>query len=80
MSITREQAICWLFCEEINEDSISGLTKRIDSMKVIEVCYEKSPQQPRLIPLMFLHTHLSRFQKYTISSEDCAAKAINGNH
>ena len=48
MTITREQAICLLFCEEINEDNISRFIKRIDSMKDIDICYKKEPHQPIL--------------------------------
>jgi hypothetical protein len=80
MIISREQAICLLFCEEVSEANISMLTKRIGSMEGIEICYETDPLQPRLIPSTFLQTHQSRFRKYAISSKLCTTKVNNSGH
>ncbi|KAI8047344.1 hypothetical protein BDF21DRAFT_405132 [Thamnidium elegans] len=47
-------------------------------MKDFDNCYEKDPHQPRLIPLVLLHAHPSRFLKYIISSKDYVDKTISG--
>jgi hypothetical protein len=65
MTTTREQAICLLFCEEINEDNISRLTKRIDSMKDIGICYEKDQHQPILLPIIRINANQFTYHRYS---------------
>lgn len=46
--ITREQAICTFYCKEYNEKNVTKLTKIIDSVKNVDICYLENPFMPIL--------------------------------
>ncbi len=79
MAITKEQAICLLFCEEINEDNIPGLTKRINLMKDIDICYEKDPHQPILLPIIRINANQFTYHRYSSNALKLGEKSINEN-
>jgi hypothetical protein len=77
VNVTREQAICMFFCEEFNESNKTRLTKRIDEMKDIDICYEKDPLQPILASLALMNADPLRFHKYATSSAGMHSQTIN---
>ncbi|KAG0739312.1 hypothetical protein G6F57_005590 [Rhizopus arrhizus] len=62
--ISRELAICILFCTEYNETNVSLLTKRINDMRDMEVVYENDSEMPVLLPLIRYNAHPIRYHKY----------------
>ncbi|ORX47506.1 hypothetical protein DM01DRAFT_1339136 [Hesseltinella vesiculosa] len=62
--ISRDQAICLLFCEEYNEGNAARLRKRIEDMKDFEICYENDPQDPVLIHLRLWHAKAFKYKRY----------------
>lgn len=79
MIITREEAICLIFCEEKNEDNISRLSKRIELMGDIDICYETDPQQPVLLPIVRINANQFTFHRYLNKVVDPKKKIINEN-
>ncbi|KAI8988017.1 hypothetical protein BDF20DRAFT_853353, partial [Mycotypha africana] len=79
MAITREQAIYLLFCEEINKENISRLTERINSLKDIEICYEKDPHQPILLPIVRINANQFTYHRYLSNALKLEKKSINEN-
>ncbi|KAI7870874.1 hypothetical protein BDF14DRAFT_1770697 [Spinellus fusiger] len=41
--ITREQEICMFYCEEYNETNVENLTKEVDAIKNVDICYSDDP-------------------------------------
>jgi hypothetical protein len=64
VNVTREQAICTFFCEEYNESNKARLTKRIDELKDIDICYEKDPRQPILMSLVRINLNPFLYHRY----------------
>jgi hypothetical protein len=48
MTISREEAICILYCEKYTEANVETLSKRINEMIDIEICYNNDPYEPML--------------------------------
>ncbi|KAI8329964.1 hypothetical protein BC941DRAFT_441740 [Chlamydoabsidia padenii] len=46
VTINREQAICMFYCEPYNESNVVKLSKLIDDMNNIEICYSDDPTEP----------------------------------
>ncbi|CAO3684585.1 unnamed protein product [Umbelopsis vinacea] len=64
VNVTREQAICMLFCVEYNDANVAELVKRITDMEDIDVCYEVDPCQPFLLPLVRMNGNPFRYRRY----------------
>ncbi|KAI7899555.1 uncharacterized protein BX663DRAFT_418464, partial [Cokeromyces recurvatus] len=62
--ISREQAICMFYCQPYNESNISKLSKLIDNVENIEICYSYDPTEPMLISLKTLHTKSFKYHQY----------------
>lgn len=69
ITITREQAICMFYCEEFNESNVIRLTKIIDDLKDIEICYSEDPTEPMLKCITRINNNPFKFKKY-ISKND----------
>jgi hypothetical protein len=74
INVSREQAICMLFCVEYNNVNVAGLVKRINDMKDIDVCYETDPCEPILISLKRIYGNPLKYHRYSPSS------AFSGEH
>ncbi|ORX52022.1 hypothetical protein DM01DRAFT_1337010 [Hesseltinella vesiculosa] len=48
VSITRQQAICMFYCEKYNEENIVKLSKRIEEIEDVDICYMNDPASPLL--------------------------------
>ncbi|KAI8388295.1 uncharacterized protein BYT42DRAFT_559595 [Radiomyces spectabilis] len=66
MKITRDHALCALFCEEFNEQNVILLRKRLEKMNDFEICYESDPAKPVLLPLRRLYGNPTNYHKYDI--------------
>ncbi|KAI9301128.1 hypothetical protein BJ944DRAFT_11032 [Cunninghamella echinulata] len=77
--VTREQAACILFCEEITENNMSKLTKQIDSMKDIEICYEKDPLKPMLLPTVRINSNPFCYLRYLCNTSKLESKIKDKN-
>jgi hypothetical protein len=67
-TITREQALCMLFCVEFNLTNVEKLKDRIKNMADIDICYETDPLHPRLIPLQLIYAQPLKFHTYIPST------------
>ncbi|GAA5811460.1 hypothetical protein MFLAVUS_004897 [Mucor flavus] len=50
MDITREKAICMLYCEEYSEENANRLLKIIDKIG-LDICYQTNPLKSALAPI-----------------------------
>lgn len=63
--ITREQALCMLFCLEHNEENIKELTTKLKDMKDIDICYQNDPLKPILLPPVRINSNPFIYLRYT---------------
>jgi hypothetical protein len=64
ITVTREQAICMFYCEEYNETNVAELTKIIDDLKNVEICYLEDPTKPFLCSLKSLKANQLEYHQY----------------
>lgn len=62
--ITGEQAICMFFCEEYNEDNIKKLTKEVDDIINVEICYTEDPTKPIISRKRTINQNPFLYHKY----------------
>lgn len=62
-TITREQAICMLYCVSITM-KMSTFISTIDALKSVEICYKDGHVEPILISLKSLEAHTAKYRKY----------------
>lgn len=67
MSITRNQAIYMLFCEEYSDENAAILAKKIEQLGNFDVCYENSPNKPVLVHLYVIRNDPFTFKRYLTS-------------
>ncbi|CEP14846.1 hypothetical protein [Parasitella parasitica] len=79
VTISREQAICMFYCEPYNESNVVKLSKLIDDMNNIEICYSDDPTEPMLISLKSLYASPFKYHQYPASLKDCK-KDKDNNH
>ncbi|KAI9496161.1 hypothetical protein BDB00DRAFT_810754 [Zychaea mexicana] len=70
MNITRNQAICMLFCEEYSDDNATRLAKKIEQLGAFDVCYENDPRRPVLLTQAIINSQPSIFKRYETSSKE----------
>ncbi|ORX52021.1 hypothetical protein DM01DRAFT_1337009 [Hesseltinella vesiculosa] len=64
-TITRQQAICMFYCEKYNEDNVIRLSKRIDEMEDVDICYLKDdPTRPFLCSVTTIHSNPFQYHLY----------------
>ncbi|KAI7898916.1 uncharacterized protein BX663DRAFT_489685 [Cokeromyces recurvatus] len=66
-TVTKEQAICMLYCEEYNDINVRRLLEKLNSFEDLEICYEKDPLEPKLIPLQTIYWQPHRFRIFNIN-------------
>jgi hypothetical protein len=64
MDITREKAICMLFCQEYNEYNVKELDERIRRLGGIDIYYATDPTEPVLLPLAKIYSNPYKYQQY----------------
>ncbi|KAI7876508.1 uncharacterized protein EV154DRAFT_526029 [Mucor mucedo] len=65
IEISREQALCMFFYEEYNETNAARLSKLIDDLGNIEICYiDDDPTEPLLISHKRLYSKPFTYLKY----------------
>ncbi|KAI7900692.1 uncharacterized protein BX663DRAFT_517293 [Cokeromyces recurvatus] len=68
ITISREQAICMFYCQPYNESNVSKLSKLIDNMDNIEICFADDPTEPMLLRQLRINQNPLKFKTYV--SED----------
>lgn len=63
-TITREQALCLLFCKEHNEDNIKMILEKVALYEDLEIFHAGDPLQPMLLPHVRIHLDPFGFRKY----------------
>lgn len=48
-NISREKAVCIFYCEEINEENVARLLKKIDNIGDLGLCYDDDRKHPLLV-------------------------------
>ncbi|KAI8376266.1 uncharacterized protein BYT42DRAFT_497920 [Radiomyces spectabilis] len=64
VTISREQAICMFYCELYNESNVVKLSKLIDDMNNIEICYSDNPTEPMLLCQTRINQNPVKFKTY----------------
>ncbi|KAI8092347.1 uncharacterized protein B0P05DRAFT_525884 [Gilbertella persicaria] len=67
--ITREQALCLLFCKEYNEDNIKMALEKVSLYEDLEICHAGDPLQPMLLPHVRIHSNPFGFKKYSSEAD-----------
>ncbi|ORX54527.1 hypothetical protein DM01DRAFT_18160 [Hesseltinella vesiculosa] len=62
MEITREQAICILFCEEYSERNIAKLSRRLKDLENMDIVYENNPEMPVLVSIKMINKKPWQYQ------------------
>ncbi|KAI9253627.1 hypothetical protein BY458DRAFT_337359 [Sporodiniella umbellata] len=72
ITITREQAICMLYCVLFDDENVKKFVPTIDALKGLEICYKEDPMEPMLISLKKLEARVVKYHRYptTQSLED----------
>ncbi|KAI8073475.1 uncharacterized protein B0P05DRAFT_548704 [Gilbertella persicaria] len=72
MTITREQAICMLYCATYTEENVKKLVPMINALQGLKICYKEDPMESVLFSSDNLKTHTAKCRKYpaTIQSLD----------
>ncbi|KAI8079889.1 uncharacterized protein BX664DRAFT_341718 [Halteromyces radiatus] len=76
--VTKEQAICMLFCKEYNDENVVNLGKRLKEME-LEVCYIHDPTEPVLIPIRSISVNPLKYHLYVPLSMNKGSKTNNDN-
>lgn len=63
MDITREKAICMLYCEEYSEENANRLLKIIGNNE-IDICYRTNPLKPALAPISRIFAEPYMYKRY----------------
>lgn len=63
-SISREQAICIVYCKEFNDENVRWLLKKIDKLEELELCYDDDPKHPLLVTCVRVNAEHSKCKKY----------------
>ncbi|CAO3664519.1 unnamed protein product [Rhizopus stolonifer] len=77
--ITREQAICMFYCKEYNEKNVAKLTKEVDAIKNVDICYFDDSLAPVLLCIRTINQNpfkIHKYQKRELLEED-AEKTTN---
>lgn len=66
LNITKERALCVLFCKEYNQENVIQLVKRIQDLKDMDVCYINNPREPVIVPLDRILSNPYKYQRYIV--------------
>lgn len=56
--------MCIFYCQAYNESNVAELTKRIEEMKDVDICYLEDPTEPILASLPSMNSYPSRYRRY----------------
>ncbi|KAG1140683.1 hypothetical protein G6F37_012940 [Rhizopus arrhizus] len=62
--ISKEQAVCIFYCQAYNESNVAELTKRIEEMKDVDICYLEDPTEPILACIITINSRPFRYHLY----------------
>ena len=62
--ISREQAVCIFYCQAYNDSNVAELTKRIEEMKDVDICYLQDPTEPILACVMTINSRPFSYHLY----------------
>ncbi|KAI9020182.1 hypothetical protein CLU79DRAFT_756057 [Phycomyces nitens] len=64
VTISREQAICMFYSEPYNESNVVKLSKLIENLDDIEICYSVDPTEPMLLCQTRINQNPLKYQQY----------------
>jgi hypothetical protein len=64
MIISREQAICILYCVEFNEENAAKYSKKIEDTGDLDICYLLDINDPFLVTLTRINALPFKFHRY----------------
>lgn len=62
--ISRERAACLFYAVEYTEENKEKYTKRIDEMKLVDICYSEDPKKPFLCSIKRMRLNPSEYKPY----------------
>lgn len=77
MIITRDQALCMLFCVEFTPENVARYEQKIADFGEIDICYENDPKKPLLVLISQIHKTSSPYRPYPVSSSENKADVDN---
>lgn len=77
MIITRDQALCMLFCVEFTPENVAHSEQKIADFGEIDICYEKDLKKPLLALISQIHKTSSTYRPYPVPSSENNADADN---
>ncbi|ORX54155.1 hypothetical protein DM01DRAFT_267611 [Hesseltinella vesiculosa] len=57
------------FCEKYTEDNVEKLTKKIEKVKDIDICYLNDPVQPFMCSILAIKSNPSKYHLYPTQVE-----------
>lgn len=66
-NITREQALCIFFCLEYTESNVEISLQKMESIKDVDICFEKDPYKPLLHSIERINSNPLRYKRYLSS-------------
>ncbi|KAI8982142.1 hypothetical protein BDF20DRAFT_937776 [Mycotypha africana] len=69
-NITREQAICMLYCEVFNVENVKKLVPTIDALKNLEICYKEDPIRPMVTSVLKINAYPFLYKRYSVKENE----------
>ncbi|KAG1165570.1 hypothetical protein G6F36_013289 [Rhizopus arrhizus] len=76
MIITRDQALCMLFCVEFTPENVAHSEQKIADFGEIDICYEKDLKNPFMNSIVKINGDPFTYQRYVISAPTNASNEI----
>ncbi|ORX63074.1 hypothetical protein DM01DRAFT_1331159, partial [Hesseltinella vesiculosa] len=70
MIITREQALCMLFCEVYNDENVKKLDAKLKDMGEVVICYiNDDPKEPVILPIRKQSSNPFKYHPYPLEND-----------
>ncbi|KAI9253629.1 hypothetical protein BY458DRAFT_443143 [Sporodiniella umbellata] len=69
-TITREQAICMLYCVVFNDENVKKFVPTIDALKGLDICYKEDPMEPTVISTYKINAYPFLYKRYLIIQKE----------
>lgn len=70
MTVTREQAICMMYCAAFTEENVKKLVPTIDALEGLEICYKEEPMEPMVISIYKINAYPFLYKKYSVKQKE----------
>ncbi|KAI8880788.1 hypothetical protein K501DRAFT_190514 [Backusella circina FSU 941] len=69
-TITREQAICMLYCVPFNDENVKKFVPTTDALKSLEICYKEDPMEPIVISIYKMNAYPFLYKRYSVNQKE----------